>query len=244
MARAFTNDSSQYLEASSTPVTAVPLTMACWFYSTEDANKDLMCIGSSSDQSNFILRALDNEYVYASTYDGGTYGAARSASKYGHNAWHHACGVWTDVDARAVFLDGANKGTESTSVTPVDQDRIGIGCYIWGGSTGHYFDGYIAEAAIWNAALTDSEVAILAAGFSPLLVRPASLVFYAPLIRDEDRDIVGGLSLSPQNTPSVTAHPPVLGRALQQIVVPVAGGAPPATPIAAIGMDHYRRRRV
>ena len=63
-----------------------------------------------------------------------------------------------------------------------------------GATKQNYCDGSLAEAAIWNAALSDAEVAALATGVSPLLVRPGSLVFYAPLARDL-LDRVGGLQL-------------------------------------------------
>jgi hypothetical protein len=64
-------------------------------------------------------------------------------------------------------------------------------------------------SAVWNAALTDAEVAILATGFSPKKVRPQSLVFYAPLVR-EVRDLVGGVALSDTGT-TVADHPRTYG---------------------------------
>jgi hypothetical protein len=41
--------------------------------------------------------------------------------------------------------------------------------------------GRIAEVAIWNAALTDAEVAALASGVRAWMLRPANLKVYAPL---------------------------------------------------------------
>jgi hypothetical protein len=49
------------------------------------------------------------------------------------------------------------------------------------------------------------------------------------LIRDEDEDIVGGLSLTAYNTPSVAAHPPILYPILQSIAVPATAAGPGAT---------------
>jgi hypothetical protein len=62
--------------------------------------------------------------------------------------------------------------------------------------------------AIWSAALTDAEAAILALGISPLLVRPASLAAYWPMIRDTDRDLVGDYHWTPYNSPTIATHPP------------------------------------
>jgi hypothetical protein len=53
-------------------------------------------------------------------------------------------------------------------------------------------DGRTAEVGIWNAALTAAEIASLAKGMTPDKIRPQSLVFYAPLVRDLI-DVRGGL---------------------------------------------------
>lgn len=65
-----------------------------------------------------------------------------------------------------------------------------------------------AEVGIWNAALTASEVASLAKGMTCDKVRPQSLVFYAPLVRDLN-DQKGGLTITNNNAATVAAHPRV-----------------------------------
>ena len=52
--------------------------------------------------------------------------------------------------------------------------------------------------------------ASLAAGVCPLLVRPTSLVFYAPLVRTLTQDIRGGLTLTNTNTVTVGDHPRII----------------------------------
>ncbi len=52
---------------------------------------------------------------------------------------------------------------------------------------GSYMSDSSVEEANWNVALTDAEVAALASGVSPLLVRPENLVRYRPLIVVEIR---------------------------------------------------------
>lgn len=70
------------------------------------------------------------------------------------------------------------------------------------------FNGYVAECALWNTALTDAEIESLAKGFSPRRIRPQSLVFYAPLLRNL-QDLRQGLALTAVNSPTVASHPRV-----------------------------------
>jgi hypothetical protein len=73
---------------------------------------------------------------------------------------------------------------------------------------GAYLTGLIAEVGIWNAALTAAEIASLADGMTCDKVRPQSLVFYAPLVRDLI-DVKGGLTITNNNTATVANHPRV-----------------------------------
>ena len=96
----------------------------------------------------------------------------------------------------------------------------------------------IAALLGWDAALTDDEVAALAAGHSPLLIRPASLVAYWPLgglSGDHDRDIVGGYDLTAYNSPTWADHPPVIYPSGGRVVVAPSAGGP---------FPHYTRRRL
>jgi hypothetical protein len=78
----------------------------------------------------------------------------------------------------------------------------------WAGVVGNYFSGDIAEVGVWNVALTADEIASLADGFTCDRVRPQSLVFYAPLIRDL-ADLAGGRAITNNNTATVANHPRV-----------------------------------
>ena len=73
------------------------------------------------------------------------------------------------------------------------------------GSIGGYYDGVVAEVGVWNAVLTAAEVASLAKGMTCDKVRPQSLVFYAPLIRDLI-DAKGGLTITNNNGATVANH--------------------------------------
>ena len=213
MARLFDDGASEYCYRDGAPATAAPLTMACWFYSDDITILQIPMYLGDKDQDNvhfFELQLAGNvagDPVRASASDAGNSTAASSAG-YSANTWHHACAVFAAADSRSAYIDGGNKGSNAVARTPAGIDRVAIGARA-DSAPGSYMSGRVAEPAIWNVALTDTEVASLAAGYSPLFIRPQNLVAYWSLIRDEDQDRVGGYDLTAVNAPSIASHVPI-----------------------------------
>ena len=227
MARLFDDASSEYLDYSGAILSSVPMTFAAWVKSdTASLGQWIIAISAANwpgSGSYFVLYLSDTDYLSAASYK--AYAEAITTTQWSTGTWHHAAGVFATTSSRSVYLDGGGKGTNATSSTPSSLDATTIGAGYWDQAVNSSpFSGSIAEAAIWNVALTDAEVAILATGVSPRSVRPESLVFYVPLVRDDDEDLVGGLSLTPINTPSISAHPRVFYLATPQIGKTAAAG--------------------
>jgi len=242
LARLFDDASSQYLYYNGAVVSAVPFTMACWVYSDDLTIKQqpiCLNIQDAGPYAGFWLQ-LDGSYagdpVVARAFHG-TSGDARTTTGYSANTWHHACAVFSATNARAAYIDGGSKGVNSATVTPIVNNTTIGAEYGWSGTENVVFtptSGKIAEVGIWNVALTDAEVAILAKGVSPRSVRPESLVFYAPLWRDEDEDFIGGLSLTAVNAPTIADHPRVFYLATPQIGKTAAAGGGVISEIATV----------
>ena len=213
MSRLFDDAASEYLERDSAVISGVPFSMACWFYADEGTlNKEAMSV-SNKDVSNHYhrLRIHSAENVRARSQQGGNDHQAISTTTFTLNTWNHACGVWTSRNNRAAFLNGGGKGTDTGDAVPANLDRTSIG-RIGDSTPGEHMSGRIAEAAIWNVALTDSEVQALASGVSPLRVRVASLQAYWPLfaITGDAPDYSGGANtLTDNNTVGIADHAPV-----------------------------------
>jgi hypothetical protein len=187
--------------------------MACWFRPVNITSAfALIYIGEAGAVSNrFVMFArgdLAGDPVWISADDGGGGGVATTTSGYTANTWHHACGVFTSSTSRAAYLDGANSGTNATNITPSILNTTTVGSRFTSSTNGIFFNGLIAEVGIWNAALTAAEVASLADGMTCDKVRPQSLVFYAPLVRDLI-DAKGGLTITNNNSATVANHPRV-----------------------------------
>ena len=227
MARSFVRTSSQYLETNAAPVTAAPFTISVFVWTSESANdKEVLWIGDKDVANHYWgLQVNSAERVRFEVNAGATEVAAQSPSTtFGLSAWHHIAAIERSATDREVYYDGSSVGTNTTSRSPAGADRISIG-RDGSSSPAAYMDGLIAEVGIWNIALNTSEIAALAKGFAPPLVRPTSLVFYLPCIVDTDKDLRGGLSLTPSGSPTVGSHArifyPVSPYA---VIVPSAGG--------------------
>lgn len=209
---------SNYLYNDGTPaVGATPLTMAAWVRTTSDTLLQQAVTLSANNDGDIFGIGLDGatggDPAFCMTGDSGfTYPTARSSSGYSLNTWHHVCGVFESFTSRLCYLDGGNAGTGLGLATPGALSRTTIGLFR-GGSGGLYnpVSGSVAEVAIWNVALDAAEVAALGKGVAPILIRSASLRFYAPLIRGDgsgnEPDLLGGFPLTQQGTLTVTDHP-------------------------------------
>ena len=210
MARLFTAASTEYLEIQSALVSIEPFTVACWFKAV-DVTHDFVLIGiGDKDVGNdyHLLQARgasSADYILAYSYNG-SLGMALTSVAYTANVWHHACGVFAASNDRRAYLNGAGKVTDTTDIVVENIDTFTVGV-VPGSSRFGYMDGHIAEIAIWNAALTDAEVAILAKGYSPRFVRPQSLVEYFDLIRGLNG--IKGNVLTASGT-TVSNHPRII----------------------------------
>lgn len=184
MARLFASASSQYLSLASAVRTAAPLTMSCWFNTSDNTNfQVLMALVNTTTTANFFRLSLRGDVAadpVEFTINSGT-ATPRTSTTYSINAWNHACAVETSTASHAVYLNGGGVGTSTGSQTPTGLVGTQIGRYQNGATPAGYFSGSIAEAAIWSVALTADEVLELAAAVSPRRVRPASLVAHWPI---------------------------------------------------------------
>lgn len=203
--------SDDYLSNGAAVATAVPITMACWFNSdSATAAQVLMCLGASDNR--FTLAAMGSvagDPVRVTSVTGGTAVTADTTTGYTAGTWHHGCAVFASTTSRTAYIDGGSSASNTDLNVPllVDKTHLGVNNLITGDT-----DGRIAEAAIWDVALTAAEVATLAKGYSPLFVRPSSLLAYWPLIGNQSPEIdwVGGFDLTITGTVDKAAHPRII----------------------------------
>jgi hypothetical protein len=209
------NGTNQRLVKLNAVVTKYPLTMACWFNADRNdvagilvsitgdgsLNNDRFFISASGNLAGDPIRAQVQQSFVETT------------SGYTTGNWHHAAGVFSSSTNRSAYIDaGSSATTTGFTAAPPTLNRTTIGCQFISGGGGTngltFFDGRVAEVGIWNAALTQPEIASLAKGMTCDKIRPQNLVYYAPLVRDLF-DAKGGLTVTNVNGATVANHPKV-----------------------------------
>ena len=208
------NGTNQYLSCAA-PITGLvyPYTFACHFKPDNITDFGVMVQISPANGAYWgLLNAgsIAGDPVIANhSQQSAAGGGARSTAGYTANDFFHACGIFESTSLKKAYLNGANEGTNTVAITnETAATELLIGARRNNGAVGTYYGGLIAEVGIWNVALTQPEIASLADGMTCDKVRPQSLVFYAPLVRDLI-DVKGGLTITNNNGATVANHPRV-----------------------------------
>ena len=218
---AITFDGDDYLlkdHGGTGPISSYPFTMAGWFKPPQE----------KKDWQGFVLS--DGSETARFGIGPGNYGRwaiywknveQRSPADFSENyettspnPWSQATCIFQAVDNRDMYVNGSGNlhyNNNSLSQTLADTDIVGI---VYGPTDGfnELYKGEIAECALWNVALTTAEVDSLADGFSPLFIRPNSLIGYWPLggAFSDYIDPIGGNTLSATGDPAAADHPRII----------------------------------
>jgi len=144
---------------------------------------------------------------------GGSYSAARYPSTLATSQWL-SIGATFSGSTLTAYLEGSSAASagslSAAAANAVYADMLALITFTGSlDGSSNWTDGEAAEYAYWNVALTADEMAALAKGFRATRIRPQSLVFYAPCVR-ELQDIRGGRTLVKQAGTDVPSdHPRV-----------------------------------
>jgi hypothetical protein len=222
MAYGFVKASSQYLSINDTAALDITgaITVACWAKRSSDLTTEQQLVakyessaGKLNQRSYLLSVTTSGNLVFITTQDGtGSTVSRRDSTSITTGAiYQHLCGTWSPLNYPNVYIagslsNGAAQGGGTNTSIHSGTANLTLGAGSTG--TGAFFTGDMAEIGIWNAALTAAEIASLAKGMTPDKIRPQSLVFYSPLVRDLI-DQKGGLTITNNNGATVANHPRV-----------------------------------
>lgn len=211
MARSF-NGSTQYLTNTSFASGAFPLTIVAWFRTTTTSGFQRVATWQTSGAdtiASILLNYPSAGRVANQTYKVGV-NALPSISGMSANTWHHAA-VVSQATSNTVYLDGVQGSTG----TYMDPSFSGVTYFHLGYTPStQYFSGQVADVGVYSVALTAAEIGALSDGYTPIEIRPQSLVAYYPLgghygQLDVDR-WKNRYDLTPSGSPTWADHPRVI----------------------------------
>lgn len=190
MARAFNGTTGTVLSGTP-PTLTYPLTVAYWGKTTTTSGTQVGVVLGNGNSDQYVSLYLNG--AAASCFVTGQNAAAGNVST---NTWFHHAGVVASTTSLTSVLNGSAGSTNTTLTTASTPGSM----YVGQGADGAIlsWSGDIAEIAIWNVALTAAELTSLAAGISPLLIRPSALVSYMPLLgrHSPEIDLRGNMPLT------------------------------------------------
>lgn len=133
-----------------------------------------------------------------------------STATINDGAWHSIVLNFNTANGQSneYFVDGVTEHQANSAVTWTNNISNPVAI---GDNNDTFWPSYVgdfADPAMWNAQLSADEVAAYGKGFSPLLIKPASLVWHPPLIRDIP-DLRGFATVSTLGAPTQSEHPRV-----------------------------------
>lgn len=226
MSRSF-NGTSDYIEHGAAVVSAVPMTMACWFWVDPPAATGLlMYIGDSAAVTRVQL-FLSSTALIAQTVDVASANATASVTFTGatRTGWNLGVAVFASSSDRRAYWNTI-KVTNATTIVLGTPTATVLGARYGTGTLQSFFDGRIAEAAIWNVALDDADVCLLSCGYYPDQIRRGNLKAYWDLAGQyspNEIDRVGRFDGVVNGAkPAIADHPPMLPRLRRHRAISIA----------------------
>jgi hypothetical protein len=213
MARSFngTSDKIDYGTGVPRPTLSSAVTQMAWIYPTSFPNT-YNCIQQINDGGTGAVQMFVKStgkmawYMNNSNLDPGT-------TTLSTNTWYNVLMRHDNTaSATQTFINGASDGNAPSSVVV---NAVTGGHYVVGfdnGTSGRIFAGRIAHCALWNINLSNVEVAALAAGVLPGLIRPANLTFWGALdgLASPEPDYSGNKNAGTLTGTAFAFGPPVM----------------------------------
>lgn len=228
----------QFYCATSGLISAVPLTLVCWFKiaAAPGASENILAVGESGGTNNFFKLGINtsSQAQAISDVSGTTDINPLTTVTVSNDTWSMAAAIFASNASRRAYLNGTLDSDDNTSIaTP----WTAIDRFVIGGSAtfASDFNGYIAHVQVYGRALNETELDILYGGTNPLAASTNSdLVGYWPLTTDTSAS--EGNALSTNGSPVLYAsdNPTVDATTTKYLKVLLNSGAQSDTGVVGV----------
>ncbi len=163
--------------------------ISCWFKTTQNVlgAADLVINGAfGGGAKNYALLLNNSEKLLFAIDDGNDNPFVISTSSVADGNWHHVVGVRDSVNIN-LYLDGSlidsTTDTTDTSIDSTSPLLIGAGTTVNTGVIGNFFEGSLDHVAIFDYALSASQITTLYGNSStgvgnPMSISPKPIAYY------------------------------------------------------------------
>lgn len=198
----FTTTDCMY--ATTAVVNASPYTMHVRFLDTLANATQKYLFALCRPGSNAVWAGIDIQSGTARFTTNSATGRVTSSNTYSAGGWNNVTGVHSSNTLRSIILNGTQMNNTANTAGVANVPTLAIGARVGAANQLPALGCQIAEASLWDLALTAEEIAALQSGVSALSIRPGSLKHYFPLIR-ETIDMMAA-PLTVVGSPTVEPH--------------------------------------
>jgi hypothetical protein len=187
---------------------SLPFSMGCFFNDASVASTAvIMSLGV--DSARYQIQTDGANHIYARVLDGVSNPLSVSGL-YTGGVWFSAVAVFASTTSRLIYLSDTVGTLDTTSASVSPTSELDIGSRKSSGVFGAGFTGKLANATVWDAALTAAEALEFFKAKPGCRIRPQNIRFYAPLVRTV-QDLVEGTVLTTTGPTPSNTHPPPRG---------------------------------
>lgn len=146
------NGTNQYATVSGTPLNTTAYTKQAWFMTTQTFDNNLI---SSDVGGHYMFFNGTNRLYCGHTNWTGFPTTYASTATFSNNVWYLATVTFDTTNGMAIYINGSLDSTYTVQKTAPTNGTTNLACYA---AAGNLLRGRIAQALIYNRALTASEV--------------------------------------------------------------------------------------
>lgn len=174
----FRSAQSQFAKIGVPVLTAMPISMSAWASVDAQCNPIGIYNTGATATDNYVLR-FHSIGLIAQKVQNSSSTTANTGQNVADRRPHHGCAVFESATVMYAYSDGGRKTLQGANVVPRAAQLAQTALIAAPTTTPSQFaNALVFEPAIWNTALTDGQVARLAAGVSPLDIERANLKMF------------------------------------------------------------------